>query len=400
MLDRLTVSALIKSVIILMATCMTALLCVSGWNSWERLAMTTRITVVADASSSLFKAMHNLRSDRSTTNRSLNDDAVLQPEIQKYLRDTRDPELPAMRSAAEVLTSIDFPDQKTLLPELNRLLQPFAALEAESWDAVNKPKASRRPALGKEFMDNTAALLDVLDRISSRIAAAVNHSDPVIDQMLMIKQLAWLMRNTAGEASLLISNGIASGRVAPDLRQSYTRLVGGVDTAWAALQTIAAGSELPPRLVEAMAEAKTAYFDPQFLGLRDRLVNALVTGEKPELKANEWSPFSVKHMSSVVGVAERALDTAKSYAETQHSQAQRSLALQLVLLAAALALTFGTMTAVTRRIIRPLHTMRDAMLKVAAGDLAVDTGYAQRRDEIGALAGALETFKQQAMDKL
>jgi methyl-accepting chemotaxis protein len=44
--------------------------------------------------------------------------------------------------------------------------------------------------------------------------------------------------------------------------------------------------------------------------------------------------------------------------------------------------------------------MRDAMLKVAAGDLAVDTGYAQRQDEIGALAGALETFKQQAGEKV
>src|SRR5580698_10568071 len=57
------------------------------------------------------------------------------------------------------------------------------------------------------------------------------------------------------------------------------------------------------------------------------------------------------------------------------------------------------MIAVTRRVIRPLHNMRDAMLAVAAGDLAVDTGYTQRRDEIGALAGALETFKQQASDK-
>ncbi|MDE2063912.1 MAG: methyl-accepting chemotaxis protein, partial [Bradyrhizobium sp.] len=44
--------------------------------------------------------------------------------------------------------------------------------------------------------------------------------------------------------------------------------------------------------------------------------------------------------------------------------------------------------------------MRDAMLKVASGDLTVETGYAQRRDEIGALANALETFKQQAVDKL
>src|SRR5260370_27293452 len=58
------------------------------------------------------------------------------------------------------------------------------------------------------------------------------------------------------------------------------------------------------------------------------------------------------------------------------------------------------MRGVTRRVIKPLHKMRDAMLKVAVGDLTVDTGYGERRDEIGALAGALETFKQQAQDKL
>jgi methyl-accepting chemotaxis protein len=44
--------------------------------------------------------------------------------------------------------------------------------------------------------------------------------------------------------------------------------------------------------------------------------------------------------------------------------------------------------------------MRDAMLKVASGDLSVDTGYTARSDEIGALAGALDTFKQQATDKV
>jgi hypothetical protein len=76
-----------------------------------------------------------------------------------------------MRSAADVLASVEFPDQKTLLPELNRLMQAFTALEAESWDAITKPKAARRPALGQEFMDNTAALLDVLEKTSTRIAA-------------------------------------------------------------------------------------------------------------------------------------------------------------------------------------------------------------------------------------
>ena len=400
MLDRFTVSSLIKSVIVLMALCMTMLLSVSAWNSWERLATTSRILVVTDASSNLFKAMHNLRSDRSTTIRNLNEDAALQPAVERFLRSHRDAELSAMQSAAEALASIEFSDQKTLVPELNRLIHAFIALEAGSWDAMSKPKAARRPALGKEYAENIAALLETLDKLSMRITATVNYSDPVIDQLLIVKQLAWLMRNTAGEASLLISNVLSSGRAAPDLRQAYTKLVGGIETAWAALQTVAAGSELPRDLVEAMAETKTAYFSPEFLALRDRLVNALVAGEKPEMKGNEWSLSSVEHMSSAVTVAERALDAARSYAAIRRSEARWSLALQLVLLAAAVALTIGTMTAVSRRIIRPLHAMRDAMLKVAAGDLSVDTGYAHRRDEIGALASALEIFKRQAMDKL
>jgi methyl-accepting chemotaxis protein len=400
MLDRFTVSSLTKSVIVLMALCMTALLSVTAWSSWGRLVMTSRILVVADASSGLFKAMHNLRSDRSTTNRNLTDDAPLSPDMQTYLRTTRDAELPAMRAAATALEGMEFPDHQTLRPDLNRLIQAFAALDAESWDALNKPKSARRPALGKEFMDNTAALLETLDKVSTRIAAAVNHDDPVIDQMLMIKQLAWLMRNTAGEASLLISNGLTFGNVGADFRQNFTKLAGGIETAWAAVRTVAAGAELPSDLTTAMAAAQIAYFDKEFIGIRDGLVNALAAGETPKMKANEWSPFSVKHMTSAVVVAERALDTARTYAAAQHSQAQRSLTLQLVLLTAAIALTFATMTAVTRRIIRPLQAMRDAMLKVASGDLTVDTGYAKRRDEIGALAGALETFKQQAMDKL
>ncbi|MGD0850640.1 MAG: methyl-accepting chemotaxis protein, partial [Bradyrhizobium sp.] len=245
MLNRLTVSSLIQSVIVLMSACMVALLCFTAWDSWQRLTTTSRISVVADASSSLFKAMHNLRSDRSTTVRSLNDDAVLQPNIEKYLRDTRDAQMPAMRSAVEVLGSVDFADHATLVPELTRLVQSMTALEAESWDAMQKPKASRRPTLGKEFLDVTAALLDTMDKISVRIAASVNHSDPVIDQLLMIKQLAWLMRNTAGEASLLISNSLAAGHAAPEVRQNYTKLVGGIEIAWTALQTVAAGSALP-----------------------------------------------------------------------------------------------------------------------------------------------------------
>ena len=262
MLDRFTVSSLTKSVIVLMALCITGLLSVSAWNSWGRLAVTGRILLVSDASSGLFKALHNLRTDRSATNRNLKEDAVLPSSMHSYIRETRDAELAAMRSASQTLAVMDFSDRATMLAELKRLIDAFVALDSESWNALNKPKASRRPELGKEFMDNTAALVEILDKLSTKVAAAVNHDDPVIDQMLMIKQLAWLMRNTAGEASLLVSNGLAAGHMTPDVRQTYIGLVGGTEAAWNALQTAAASSEMPPGFIQAMAEAKTAFFEP------------------------------------------------------------------------------------------------------------------------------------------
>ena len=218
--------------------------------------------------------------------------------------------------------------------------------------------------------------------------------------MLAIKQTAWLLRNTAGEASLMISKGLAAGRMAPESRLAYTRLLGGTEIAFTALETAASGMQLPPALSAAIAATKTAYFEPDYLALRDRLLNTLIAGEKPELTANQWSPITVGRMGSAVTVAERALDAAKDHTAVQHSEALRSLVMQLCCWPRHSHLTFGAMMAVTRRVIRPLHNMRDAMLKVASGDLTVDTGYTERQDEIGALAGALETFKQQAQDKL
>jgi methyl-accepting chemotaxis protein len=242
-------------------------------------------------------------------------------------------------------------------------------------------------------------LLETLDKLSAALAAAVNHQDPVIDQLLAIKQIAWLLRNTAGEASLLVSNGLAAGRVAPETRLTYVKFLGGTEIAWNALELTASGMQLPAALASAITETKTAYFEPQYLALRDRLLTVLTAGEKPELTANQWSPITVGRLASAVKVAEAALDAAKNHAMAQNSVAMRSLILQLALLTAALALAIGSMMIVTRRVIKPLHIIRDAMLKVAAGDLAVDAGYGDRRDEIGALAGALGTFRQQAVEK-
>jgi methyl-accepting chemotaxis protein len=400
MLNRLTVSALLKSVILITALVTVGQFWFGAWDSWQRLQVTGRIGTIADASANLFKAMHSLRTDMSTSNRAVNADQPLDAEVEKYVRTLRETEMPAMNKGLAILNGIELEGKAAQVPEFERLLRTLADQQNEFWQEVRKPKDQRRVALGKEYVATVQALLATLDKLSGLLAAAVNHQDATIDQLLAIKQTAWLLRNTAGEASLIVSTRLAAGSATPEMMQTYTKFVGGSDTAWNAIELAAAGMELPPMLVAAKAETKTAYFDPQYLALRDRLFGALVSGGKPELTANQWTPITVGRMASAVKLAEAALDAAKEHTAVQHAAALHALILQLSLLALAIALGCGAMVAVGRRVIRPLHIMRDAMLKVAAGDLNVETGYADRRDEIGGLATALETFKQQAADKL
>lgn len=400
MLNRLTVSALLKAVIAITSICVVIALSLTAYESWDRLKTANRISQIADTSADLFKAMHNLRTDRSTTVRLLNATEPMDGEIEKYLRALRDAQMPAMARALQLLPSMDFPQSGTLVPELARLFKLLTEEQKQFWEDVAKPKDQRRASLPKEYMETTQGLLDTLDKLSNNLAATVNHLDAAIDQLLSIKQNAWLLRNTAGEASLIVSTGLAAGKITPEGRYAYTQHIGGTSAMWKALELSTSGMQLPAGLASAMAAAKTSYFEPQYLALRDRLADALVKGEKPEMTANQWSPLTVGRMASAVAVAEGALDAAKIHTQEQRGAAERALIVQLTLLALAVGLAVGAIMLVSRRVITPLNTIRDAMLKVAGGDLAVDSGYLDRNDEIGALAGALETFKQQANEKL
>src|ERR1700687_3375160 len=71
MLNRVSVNAILKSVIATLAAAVMVMLALGAWSSWDRLAAVKRIAAVADASSYIFTAMHNLRVDRNATNRDL-----------------------------------------------------------------------------------------------------------------------------------------------------------------------------------------------------------------------------------------------------------------------------------------------------------------------------------------
>ncbi|MEF2559434.1 methyl-accepting chemotaxis protein, partial [Aurantimonas sp. C2-5-R2] len=61
--------------------------------------------------------------------------------------------------------------------------------------------------------------------------------------------------------------------------------------------------------------------------------------------------------------------------------------------------TLGIAVFIARTIARPIRTITDVMKELADGRKTIEVPYAGRKDEIGSMAGAVETFKQAAVER-
>jgi methyl-accepting chemotaxis protein len=397
MLDRLSVGVLLKTVIATLAAAVVIVLALGAWGSWNRYVAATRISAVAETSAHLFTALHNLAVDRARTARGLVPEKPA-TAINEGLAKARAAAMPALQASVAGLQAIDFPQREQAVADLTQRIKRLAALHEESAAAFLRPKAERRPALAQEHFKEADGLIDTLDQLSGRLNERIKLDDAFIDQLMQLKQFAWMARDAAGDASVLISNSLDGQPVPPNALVDYTSNVAALNTAWAALERVVAGLPLPPRFMEAMRNGKTGYFAPDYLQLRDTTAKALIAGQKPPITMDKWSPMAVPKLATLLGVAEAALDVAKEHAAQQRSRALWKLSVQLGLLTLALVFAAGTMLMVTRRVTRPLRAIQNAMLKVATGDLTAEVSFGARKDEIGGLAAAMQVFKTSVIE--
>ncbi|MBR0822016.1 methyl-accepting chemotaxis protein [Bradyrhizobium liaoningense] len=91
----------------------------------------------------------------------------------------------------------------------------------------------------------------------------------------------------------------------------------------------------------------------------------------------------------------------KQNADMEKLAADRDSSILYILLgvsAAVLAFIAAGLLGVALGVVRPIVRMTDAMQKLATGDLAADIPFAHRQDEVGSMAGALQVFRQGAIE--
>jgi methyl-accepting chemotaxis protein len=399
MFNRLTVRLLLQSTLLAFAALAVGPLAQRAWDAWQDLRSSSRIQQVADASADAFQVLTNIRSDRASTPRAWAAPNPMTAAVRVYIKSAQDAEMSALRSAVARLETIEFTDQNRSRAALRQSLETLTRLQTEFWDGVGKPVANRRVGLGDEYMREGVTLQTTLEDVSSRLFASIQHQDAFIDQMMVVKQLAWIARNNAGEAAIAISRGLAVGSVPADAMRKFDGVIGASNTAFGAIEDLLFGGTAPATLDQAVARAKQIYFDPDYVALREKTLAALIAGKPPSTTADEWAMKIVPKLDAVVGVASAALTAATDHAAAIRATAMRTLILDTTLLLLVVAGSIASLLAVNRRVIQPLNAIRDAMSRLASGTLTEAAAYQYHDDEIGALAGTLHVFQEQAVEK-
>jgi methyl-accepting chemotaxis protein len=372
------------------------MLAMTAWESWNRLTTASEAEAAANAESHLFKALYSTRVDRASTVIDLNTDRTGMSQI---LTNARTAQMAALQSAMQYLPQINFPEQQAMTAELADRIRRITASHDETAAALAQPKASRPAGLGDKSYKEANELFGLVDKLSTRVVNAVKLQDAFIDQMLAIKQLAWATRNMTGDSTLIILNPLAGKPVSPTAMNDYLTLVGKYTATWASLKEMAASLTLPPRLTDAIAKVDRVFFDPDYAAQRMKVLNAEVAGQPTGTNPDEYSTSSLAHQAPIQDTAIVALDVARERAADMRAHALFGLIVQLCLMACAIAGVTVMMWVVSSRVSNPMQQLSAAMRKLAGGDFDVVLPGLERKDEIGAMANAVEEFKVLSAEK-
>jgi methyl-accepting chemotaxis protein len=380
-----------------MAAVLVITFALSCLRAWEHRVASERVVAVASISNNLFQAMQNLRVERGTVNTALATPEVVGAKTEGEIAALRTKSDAALNAAIERLAATRLVGTEGPLAALRQSREALVKLRRGA-DAGLRLAKSERPDLSKPWIAAIGELVSAIDALSDLLSNEINHSDPFIAEMMMMKQLAWALRDAAGTDRLQIGAAIADGKGLPIERQiSLAALGGKIDAARKALTDLAHASEAPPKLADAIRGADKYFKDLR--ALRGTIVATLVAGKPAGLSGGEWVERSNPGLESLIAIGNTAFEITEDYAGGQAAEAMWKVYEQVVLVVLFLGFGAASMILTITRVARPMATITKAMGVVAGGDLACAIPFARRTDEIGDLARALSVFRDNALAK-
>ena len=290
-------------------------------------------------------------------------------------------------------------DGAAIVEGLNQAATRLREVRAATDRALVLPMGARDATVVKGFLPGVAQVIAIVEPLLNRLENQVATADASLTALLNVARTAQDLRVAAGGRAATMSLAISTRRPlnAAEL-SSMDRGQGRVDLDRERIEAGVDQIGSPARLAKPLKDATDVYFGRAALVIEKEMPAARGDG-KYGINSDELAAVVVPAVQSFFAVRDAALAEAAERA----GAARDGALIMLVLAGLAVVVLLGVLAGVTlmlrRRVIAPLSSLTQIVGELAAGRHDVTIPTIDRADEIGAMAGSLQVFKDALIAK-
>ncbi len=351
-------------------------------------------------SSNLIAAASNWAVERGATNSALKAATAVSAQIRTVIEQRRKAGDAAYAAASELLrTWPEFKGKSDTVAALSNAHGKLMKFRARVDGALRQDASNRDAAVVKNWVSTiSGAIMKTADlRLRATIAAAQRNIK--VGEFLRMKHAGWTMAEYAGRERAVMGGVIASGKpLTPKQRTTLSIFRGRVLTAWEdVFRTVKANPGLT-EVAASIAGARKAYFG-KFENLRKKVYAASSGTASYPLSGGDWIQRSTAAINTLLAIQTAISTAALEQTGRSVAAAFSDLIINIIVMLAAIMIALAATIVIVKRVVGSIAAITEEMTALAEGDLTIEISGAGRSDEIGHMAGAVEVFKANALER-
>ena len=361
---------------------------VLSWNAWTNQSLATKSLQLAIIDRDLFTASSAVRQMTAT--------------IRSGFIEEEDPKAKMEAAHGDILANVEkivslipasmVEPAQSSMPKIAELRQKETKLWQDVLELSRQPKGSRDVTSINPWYKTVQALFFATADASFEVGQAVGKSDPFIDKMINLRQMAFMLRDQTGFVCGLLMANVQTGRLldakdgdivankrfyADELRKHLVRYT--------------QSGSLPVKVADAIKSASVAV-DDEF-ALIDEVVPKLNGNGAAIMTASEWTKRCYVIIPATLSVATAAMDEVVLQAAANSAAEKKYLALVGLGVVASLAICVFFVVILGRRLAFPLDQISRSVGLLSSQDFLTTVPRLPYEDELGKISGALEHLR-------
>jgi methyl-accepting chemotaxis protein len=368
---------------------------IAGMDAWRSYAAAARVAEVNASTDQLLKGLESIQLERGQTNTALQAPTPATAQVRDLIQQRRSQGDSVLGPALGQIAATATPDGKKLIAELDQAYDRTRQLRRNADTALQSPKEQRDAGLLKSWYPTVSDLLSRIQSLWTAASREISKQDAIVGQLTMVKQAAFQMREYAGRERAVHAGNISANRaLSAEQQRDIASLRGQVQSNWQTMRDLSADAAAP--LASAVAAAEQNFFG-SFQVQTDAVYKAGAAGTGYPMTVQQWYDVSNPALESIVRIKDSAVEITNAHAAAKALAAKMQLILVTLVTLLGIGVSIGSIWILSRRVIGPLTEMTGAMQRLAGGDMSIDIPALGRGDEVGAMAGSVAVFRDNAV---